>query len=405
MTEPLTWTPIDLTTEDARADAIGFAREVQRKNGENDLRHDLEWALLGDADARSLIAFRMDNGEGILGFALLLRQSRPLHFQLGKLTYYQRRLTRYDLQTAPLIAGVAKESEAWQEAARNFIDAVRRHLSPSSEALAIEGVQIDSPFHQLLHHDPRVKRDFLLIKQGKPFEHHFILMPATSDAYLNDLDQGSKESLAYHRKRILRDFADDVEVTCFERESDVQAFLDLAMVISMNNCQGLRLGLGLEERTPLEARLRFAAARKWLRGYILVCSGRPVAFMLGYQRDRCFYQAGIGFDPDYRQWSVGSILQAEVIEDLDAREQRPELFDFLTNFGDQKVRFNNRERKEIDILLLPRTLRHAILASAYQRLDGLADLALSAVDRIGVRKTLQTTFQKLSPSKVTNSSS
>lgn len=405
MTASAVWTAIDLTDRKARDDAIVFARDVMERSGEKHLRHDLEWALCGNAGDRSLVAFRMEDKDGIRGFALLRRQARPLSFQLGEITYYRRQLTRYDLWSAPLIAGFPDESQAWRDTALAFLDAVRRHLSPASEAIGIEGLPIGSRFHQLLHHDRSVAQDFLLIEQGDPFGHQFIDMPPTLDAYLDDLGKRSKKSLAYSRRRLLRDFADDVEVTCFEQEQDAERFLDHASEISKKTYQWHLLGLGLRDREDLEARLRFAASKSWLRSYVLYCSGRPVAFMLGYQYNGCFYYTDVGFDPDYGQWSVGSVLQIEVIEDLYNRGNRPELFDFSTGFGDHKARFGNREQKEGNLLLLPRTLRHAILATTYRRLDGLANLAVSAADRIGVKHTLKKTIRKLATTKTAKPSS
>jgi CelD/BcsL family acetyltransferase involved in cellulose biosynthesis len=118
--------------------------------------------------------------------------------------------------------------------------------------------------------------------------------------------------------------------------------------------------------------------------------------MLGYQHGHCYYYTDVGFDPDHGQWSVGSALQLEVIEDLYARDNRPDVFDFSTGFGDHKARFGNRGQDEVNLLLLPRTLKHTILAGAYTRLDGLANLAIATADRIGVKQTLKRTMRKLS---------
>jgi hypothetical protein len=256
-----------------------------------------------------VVAFKADLDDGIAGFALLLRQARPLRFQLGELTYYRRQLTRFDLWSAPLIAGVAKGSERWRDLALAFLETVTQHMSPSVDVIGVEGLVVDGPFHQLLHHDPRISKSFLRVKQGEPFAHQFIDLPPTLDAYMDSLGRKSKKSLAYSRRRLLRDFADDVEITCYERDSDVDAFLDHAIEISRKTYQWRLLGLGLRDRESLANRLRFAASKAWLRSYVLFCSGRPAAFMLGYQHGHCYYYTDVGFDPDHGQWSVGSALQ------------------------------------------------------------------------------------------------
>ena len=399
MTASTIWEPIDLKDRDTRENAIAYARTAMEEAGGSHLRHDLEWALCGDTDYGGIAAFRLRDDSDAMGFALMLRQARPLRFQLGELTYYRRQLSRYDLWSGPLIAGVEEESQYWQDLALAFLDTVKQHIAPSSEAIGIEGLPIGSSFHRLIRDHDTVARDFLLIKQSEPFEHQFIDMPSTLDAYMNELGKRSKKSLAYSRRRLLRDYADDVEITCFEHEDDVEAFLDHAIAISKKTYQWRLLGLGLRNRKAFDRRLRFAAQKTWLRSYILFCSGRPVAFMLGYQHRRCFYYTDVGFDPDYAQWSVGSVLQLEVIEDLYARDNRPELFDFSTGYGDHKARFGNRQQEEVNLLLLPRTLRHAILAGAYKRLDGLANFAVSTADRIGVKQTLKKTIRNLSTSR------
>lgn len=402
MTTSTIWTPIDLKDKVSRRDAILFAREVMEKAGDSHLRHDLEWALCGDTDNPPVVAFGANQGDGVLGFALLLRQARPLRFQLGELTYYRRNLTRYDLWSGPVIAGVSDQSDHWRELARTFLSTAKAHIAPAFEVIGIEGMPIQGPFHQLLLNDPGIKKDYLLINQGESFEHQFIDMPSTFDAYVEQLGKRSKKSLAYSQRRLLRDFADDIEITCFEHECDVQSFVDHATVISEKTYQWHLLGQGLRNRTTFEKRVHFAAEKGWLRSYIMFCSGRPVAFMLGYQYQGCFYYTDVGFDPEYGKWSVGSVLQLEVLEDLYARSDQPSIFDFSTGYGDHKARFGNRQQNEINLLLLPRTLRHAVLASAYKRLDGLANLAVSTADRIGVKRVLKKTFRKIATSTTDN---
>lgn len=375
------------------------------KAGDNHLHHDLEWALFG-ADNRTVMAFRIGNladEESVLGFALLRRQARPLQFQLGEITYYRRPLTRFDLWSGPVIAGTPKESEAWREAALGFLNAVKQHLSPPFEVIGIEGLPVNSAFHQLLRHDPEIGQSFLLVEQGGSFEHQVIDLPPTLDAYLEDADKRSKKSLAHRQRRLLRDFADDVEVTCFEHVDDVPAFLDHVQEVAEKTDRQRPLGLDMRDRDVVETKLGFVARKNWLRSYVLFCSGRPVAFLIGYQYGRCFYHIDVGFDPEYSQWSVGSMLQVEVVEDLYARDHRPELLDFSASFGDQKARLGHRDQKEINLLLLPRTLRHAILATAYKRLDGLSNLAVSAADQISVKQTLKKTIHKLSASRIDSS--
>jgi CelD/BcsL family acetyltransferase involved in cellulose biosynthesis len=117
--------------------------------------------------------------------------------------------------------------------------------------------------------------------------------------------------------------------------------------------------------------------------------------MLGCQHEGCFHCTDIGIDPDCAKWTADSILQIEVLADLYNRDNRPDVFDFSTGSGDHEARFGNREQEEVNLLLLPRTLRHAILAGAYRRLDGMADIARFAADRTGVGRGLKKSVRRL----------
>ena len=177
------------------------------------------------------------------------------------------------------------------------------------------------------------------------------------------------------------------------------SFLDKAISISKTTYQWHLLGLGLRRGDVLERRMRFAGRMGWLRCYLLECGGKPAAFMLAYQYGGCFYYTDVGYDPGFARWSAGSVLQLLVMEDLYEKPDRPDVFDFATGYGEHKARFGNASREEANWLLLPRSLRNTVLAGAYRRLDGLANLATSTADRIGVKQTLKKTVRRLSTGK------
>jgi CelD/BcsL family acetyltransferase involved in cellulose biosynthesis len=121
----------------------------------------------------------------------------------------------------------------------------------------------------------------------------------------------------------------------------------------------------LRDAAELRATLGSAARHGWLRSYIFYCRGEPVAFMLGYLYRRTYHYMDVGYDPAWAQWGVGSILQMEVMKDLIEDPERPEIFDFSTGDGDHKGRFGNFSRSEVNLLLLRKCPRNAILVAAY----------------------------------------
>ena len=134
---------------------------------------------------------------------------------------------------------------------------------------------------------------------------------------------------------------------------------------------------------------RFAAERNWLRCYILYCKNVPVAFMVGYQYEDCFFYIDVGYDPEWAKYSVGSVLQLEVMEDLYRRDNTPTLFDFSTGHGPHKSRFGKESHEEVNMLLLPNTLGNRMLAIAFRGVDDTLDLTSRILDNFGLKQSLK----------------
>ena len=80
--------------------------------------------------------------------------------------------------------------------------------------------------------------------------------------------------------------------------------------------------------------------------------------MLGYVHNCRYYYVDVGYDPDWAKYSVGSVLQLAVIENLYALKSPPAFFDFSTGYGEHKGRFGNHEQEEVNVLILPVSLRN-----------------------------------------------
>ena len=111
--------------------------------------------------------------------------------------------------------------------------------------------------------------------------------------------------------------------------------------------------------------------------------------MVGYQYANRFFYIDVGYDPEWANFSVGSVLQWEVIEDLYKRGNTPTVFDFSTGYGRHKSRFGKDAREEVNILLLPATPGNRMLAAAWRGVNTVSDTAVLALDGLGVKQSLK----------------
>jgi CelD/BcsL family acetyltransferase involved in cellulose biosynthesis len=111
--------------------------------------------------------------------------------------------------------------------------------------------------------------------------------------------------------------------------------------------------------------------------------------MLGYQYLDCYYYIDVGYDPAYANFSVGSVLQLMVLKDLYTRGTLPAIFDFSTGYGAHKARFGNFAQRQVNLLLLPKTLDNHSLALAFRWTERASAALVSALDKLGLKKRLK----------------
>lgn len=386
------WKPLDLTSLESRRRLVAAAGGLIRGVRYGALYYDLEWRFREQSDWSGALVYAREGTGGYGAYAPFVRQSRPLPFRLGEVTVASAALQRYTLVGEPLLAenDVRRAAERIEE----LLGAIRPRLG-NREALFFEGLPTDSPTYRVITTHDDVERNYLVVQLGAPFDHQFIELPATYADYMKQLGSRSRQSVQYSERKLERDMEGKVRAVCFEDSGTLDRFLADAEAVSRKTYQWNVLGLGLRS-SEFEQRLRFAAGRGSLRSYILYCRDVPAAFMLGYQYGDCYYYTDVGYDPEYANWSVGSVLQLKVLQDLYARDNRPSLFDFSTGYGSHKGRFGNLARREANVLLLPNTVANRLLASAFLATERVSSAAVSFVDWLGLKARLKKAIRRFS---------
>jgi hypothetical protein len=369
-----------------------MARELLAGERYGAMHHDLEWRLAETGDRSCALVYIAHDQSAPRAYAAFFKQARPLKFLLGEFTIASARVDRYTLAGEPIIP--TQDRKAAAEAIASLLNALKHRIGPR-DAIYFEGLPLDGPTYSAITANPAVRQEFVVLQLGVPFDHQFIDLPRTYDEYLKQLGARSRQSLQYSERKLARDMGGQVTLRRFDQAESVAQFLTDATVVSRKTYQWNVLGLGLRDTQGLKGQLLLAAMRGWLRSYILYCKEMPVAFMLGYQyHGACYYYMDVGYDPEYASWSVGSVLQLKVLQDLYAQSDRPEVFDFSIGQGDHKRRFGNRSRREANVLLLPNTVRSRVLAFTFNSWDRATAGAVSLLDHLGVKSRLKTLIRR-----------
>jgi len=90
------------------------------------------------------------------------------------------------------------------------------------------------------------------------------------------------------------------------------------------------------------------AAERWVRSYVLLAEGHPIAYLWGYQYRAKYYYDSIAFDADWKEHAPGSVLNHLALSDLFGVEPPPELdFGFGYNKYKEHLGTHPEERAQI----------------------------------------------------------
>jgi CelD/BcsL family acetyltransferase involved in cellulose biosynthesis len=180
----------------------------------------------------------------------------------------------------------------------------------------------------------------------------------TWDEFVASLGQSHRENVRRRIRQLEKASIDfDVTETDAERRQNLQILFELH-----DRCWKSRGGSDAFHTRELisfhEEFSRIALDRGWLRLFVLRVDGKPAAAVYGFLRNGKFYFYQSGFDPGFRNSSVGMVALALTIRR--AIEEKAIEFDFLHGNEEYKFRWTRdfRELKCIDVY--PQTLAGSV---------------------------------------------
>jgi hypothetical protein len=217
-------------------------------------------------------------------------------------------------------------------------------------------------------------RDYLV----KPSVHNVMKLPGTIDEVYGALSGGHRSELRRKRKKILKVFSGSVAVRCFREPDELEdALSDIEQIAAKSYQRGL--GVGFQDSEQMRHRLRLCAQKGWLRIYLLTLDSKASAFWAGTVYKGRFCSDYLGFDSQFGDYSPGTFLLTEMIDDLCRSGVRE--IDFGLGAGRYKERFGNSKSAEASIYIYAPTLKGFAL-NALRTVTGLVDDVLrSALER------------------------
>jgi CelD/BcsL family acetyltransferase involved in cellulose biosynthesis len=190
------------------------------------------------------------------------------------------------------------------------------------------------------------------------------------------------------KKKIVGDFDASVEIRCYRRSDELDGVVPLLEAIAKTTYQR-GLGVGFQDTEQTRQRLRICAEKNWLRVYLLSLAGEPRAFWMGTLHNGVFCSDYNGYDPGFREYSLGTFLLAHMIEDFCRENVRS--IDFGFGAAEYKDRFSNCRFDEASVHIFAPHAK-GLLLNAVRTATGIAD---NAARKVLARTNLLPAIKKL----------
>jgi hypothetical protein len=153
--------------------------------------------------------------------------------------------------------------------------------------------------------------------------------------YMKKFSSKTRGTLKKHIRQLSEHVKDENPIRRFEGEPGIVEFHRLAREVAKKTYQEKLAGGGLPPEPEYLEQMRELAREGNARGYVMMHGTRPVAYLYAIAHSGVLHFESTGYDPEYKEWSVGRILLHHCLQEL-LNEQKYPLFDYGEQEGAHK---------------------------------------------------------------------
>ena len=216
------------------------------------------------------------------------------------------------------------------------------------------------------------------------YEHYYVDLTGSFADYLKGFSSKSRATLG----RKIRKFETFSEGKTLWREFrepwDMKEFHMLAREVSKKTYQEKLLDMGLPSRQEFIVRITELASEGLARGYILFHGENPIAYLYCPIKNGILFYEYLGYEPEFRSWSPGTVLQYLVLEKL-FNEGDFRIFDFTEGDGSHKRAFSTGSVRCADVYYFRATIKNLSILSIHRGLAALSRNTTKIFDLLRIK--------------------
>jgi CelD/BcsL family acetyltransferase involved in cellulose biosynthesis len=295
----------------------------------------------------------------------------PFKFRLGEFTLCTKQLqaSKPDVHFRQLPDTVAETPE------------LVAHLKESA-AIYISSHPTDKPLRRVV-----VTSKFIRYAPLQ-YNHYYIEFTGTFADYLAKFSSKTRSTLKRKVKKFAERSGGEVAFRSFSKPHEIEGFYKVAREVSSKTYQDRLFHSGLPDTPQFAQQLTNLASKGQVRAYLLFDGTRPIAYLYCPMIDGILYYDFLGYDPEYSEYSPGTILQYFALEQLFA-EGIARVFDFTQGGGSHKEFFATHCVSCADIYYFRPSVRSLALVIFHASLTTLSAILAKIAKAIGIKDRLK----------------
>jgi len=222
------------------------------------------------------------------------------------------------------------------------------------------------------------------------YERFYIELEGSFAEYLNKFSSKSRWTLLRKIRKFAAFSRGQVDWRVYRTVKEIEEYYPLARQVSAATYQERLLNAGLPEHGEFRTETFALARLDRVRGYLLFHDRKPIAYLFCAVEDPgILLYRYLGYDPEYQDWSPGTVLQYFVLERLFA-EREIRLFDFTEGEGAQKRFLSTGSIHCADIYYFRRRLRTLMVVALHVSLEAFSKIVGDALNCLRLKRRIKT---------------
>ncbi|SFU74250.1 GNAT family N-acetyltransferase [Nitrosospira multiformis] len=299
-------------------------------------------------------------------------QQVPIKIQLGDKTFLAPRLW---LQVRE--AGLDDEAPSVAEPI-----APADPLPAESQGFLIRSLRV-------IGHQPVFRRQGVyLCYVPAQYPRYYIDMQQSFSEYKSKFSSKTRSTLSRKIRKYTEHCGGSISWRVYRSPGEMAEFFRLARTVSRTTYQERLLDAGLPDSEEFCEEMEQLAQQDCVRAFLLFHQDRPVSYLYCPISNGVVLYAYLGYDPDYMNFSVGTVLQWFALEYL-FEEKIFRFFDFTEGQSEHKKLFATGSVQCANVFFVRDTLHNMCLLQIQRAVDSLSKFTGDRLERLGIKASLK----------------